>query len=54
MYTEDFELESRKVEFGINPELMLIKLSESEKEEIFSDKPITLDFNLNITENIEQ
>lgn len=54
MNTEDFELESRIVEFGINPEIMLIELSESEKEEIFGDKPITLEFNLNITENIEQ
>lgn len=42
---DDLELESRMVEYGINPE---IALSEKEKEEIFGDNTTTLNFNLKL------
>lgn len=45
---DDLELESRMVEYGINPEIAMIALSEKEKKEIFGDNTTTLNFNLKL------
>ena len=49
---EDYELESRMIQHGINPEISLAELSEKEKEEFFGNNAITLNFDLKIKETV--
>lgn len=51
---DDLELESRMVEYGINPEIAMIALSEKEKEEIFGNNTTTLNFNLKLEKTVSE
>jgi hypothetical protein len=50
---EDLELESRMVEYGINPEIAIMELSEKEKEDFFgSNTTTTLNFDLKLEKTV--
>lgn len=47
---DNFEVESRMVEYGTQPNMMISNLSETEKAEIFGEKTVKLDFLLDAIE----